>query len=1346
MSDPYQAPANPSHYRLKLPNGTVYSLTQGVGITQVADTDGNTLTYSPNGIKHSLGQEVKFLRDGQGRIEEIVLPDGRRRHYTYTPAGDLEMSVDAGADITSFAYLAKAPHYLRDILDPRGVRVSRNEYDDDGRLVATIDADNHRIEYTHNLAGRLETIKDRRGNASTYAYDEEGRVTAESNALGETTLHSYDANGNELSTTDPLGHVTRRSFDPRGNVLTETNALGQTITRTYDERNNLLTQTDALGRVVATNGYNAYTGKLVMTQDALGQLTSFGYDSGIGSGGTGELTGVTDAGNQQTRYELNFFGQRFREIDPAGNKTDFVLDSTGRVHGQWKSRTRADGVTEALLTSYTLDDKDRIVATVQADGSRTTVEYDGNGKPLKSCDALTRCTLQEYNARGELAKTTYPDGTFESSLYDENGNVVAHTDRGGRVTKMVYDPANRLVETILPDATPGTDDDNPRAHNKYDAAGRMTASIDERNARTEFGYDAAGRRTSVKDALDHVTTTLYDAAGQREFVTDPLGRKTHFVYDLAGRLTQTIYPDNTAFEDDNPRTSIEYDEAGRKTAEVDELGRRKSYVYDALGRMIAVTLPNPASGQLDAGALVTRFVYDEAGNKTQQIDALGRITRWEYDAVGRQIRRTLPRGQSETFSYDAAGQRRAHTDFNGQTAIYSFNVAGRLEGIDYTNDPDVIITYTPSGQRKTVTDGQGTTTYSYTARDQLRSVQTPDGQAITYAYDATGNRTELHSAALDQSFVYDELNRLRDVNTRALGGPERNSHVEYDGVGNRRLLVGATGTTTATTYDERNRLVQLVTRSAAGAVIFGATYTVDDSGLRTGIAEWNDNGVVRSVGYAYDGAKRLIAEVIERTGQPARVTNYVYDEVGNRLSKSEAGALTSYTVDGNDRLTEETKAGASTIYTYDANGNLTSEAKLGDLLTFGYDESNRRIRATKAGVVVETGYNADGIRNRESSNGQVTSWVIDSNRGYAQTLEAYSGNQLRTIWIYGDTLLAQTNVVAGRLVELELHTDAMGSVRQVSDSSGAISDSFEYDAYGVELAHMGSSEIDHRYRGEQLDSLTGLYNLRSRWYEAGTGRFASMDSFAGDGADPITLHRYLYSNADPVNWVDPSGKFGLSELSVSMGVAASLATTATPRLIGEWTSMTEQEKYLLHLSKFQRNERIASGVSVTGNTTSASVNISVKYTLAGSEQDTGYARLASFVPNVTGIWNRSGMRSPSGHSFGINVALTQATWWEDLWGDGVIHVANGVPADCNDRRGVTGGDSEIRLCPMVDKGTDAHEFGHILGFGDMYGTIFDDQDNPFFDTAAGEVMGNDTSRPRNVHWYHAAILAKEYGQ
>ena len=49
----------------------------------------------------------------------------------------------------------------------------------------------------------------------------------------------------------------------------------------------------------------------------------------------------------------------------------------------------------------------------------------------------------------------------------------------------------------------------------------------------------------------------------------------------------------------------------------------------------------------------------------------------------------------------------------------------------------------------------------------------------------------------------------------------------------------------------------------------------------------------------------------------------------------------------------------------------------------------------------------------------------------------------------------------------------------------------------------------------------------------------------GRSQDPVTLHKYLYANADPIRYVDPTGHMGLQDSLAAISNAARLATQAT---------------------------------------------------------------------------------------------------------------------------------------------------------------------------------------------------------
>ncbi len=51
-----------------------------------------------------------------------------------------------------------------------------------------------------------------------------------------------------------------------------------------------------------------------------------------------------------------------------------------------------------------------------------------------------------------------------------------------------------------------------------------------------------------------------------------------------------------------------------------------------------------------------------------------------------------------------------------------------------------------------------------------------------------------------------------------------------------------------------------------------------------------------------------------------------------------------------------------------------------------------------------------------------------------------------------------------------------------------------------------------------------------------TGRFTTQDSWMGRNNQPATLNKYLYGNANPANYTDPTGNFSIGGISTSLSV------------------------------------------------------------------------------------------------------------------------------------------------------------------------------------------------------------------
>jgi RHS repeat-associated protein len=194
-------------------------------------------------------------------------------------------------------------------------------------------------------------------------------------------------------------------------------------------------------------------------------------------------------------------------------------------------------------------------------------------------------------------------------------------------------------------------------------------------------------------------------------------------------------------------------------------------------------------------------------------------------------------------------------------------------------------------------------------------------------------------------------------------------------------------------------------------------------------------------------------------------------------------------------------------------------------------------------------YDGDGNRVEKSVNGIVTKYLVDDGinpTGYSQVViedSTLNGGEEEQ-YVYGLERISQRwSPTSGTWNVSFYGYDGHGSVRFVTDPTGAVTDTYDYDAFGNLLHITGTTPDVYRFAAEQWDPDLNLYYNRARYLNTATGRFWSVDMEEGVSTEPLSLHRYLYTTADPVNMVDPSGNDG--ELAETIGTIPIAQTIAT---------------------------------------------------------------------------------------------------------------------------------------------------------------------------------------------------------
>jgi RHS repeat-associated protein len=1156
------------------------------------------LTYNDFGepltVSDPLGNTLTNHYDDKGNLTRIARPDEVESDYEYDSHGNA-LVVRQGAAVSQMAYTAEG--YLSSATDPASLTPTFS-YDANGNPAGTSttwvnpdDPNDVQVLTTAQVYDGNDAPtrgRDEQGNFTTTEYDLAGRPWRTTDTFGTSREETFDVRGmviqRRVQSTDVTGNVVwllqRTVYDAQGRPVVETEPYLDGATDVRGRR----TTYDALGRVVRTDRLKGVVIDLVGTAPNLSAVLntagtvisgeSTQYDS------LGRVSVHTDQYDLETHYTYTPTGQLLQVRTQARDENNVlvwlvqrtVYDSYGRT--VVATDPYLEGATTPVMGTRTVYDLlGRTIRTERLQG--VVIDLDSGNTVLTSAGTVLWTEQTIYNDKGQVQRTVALDGQITDYEYDELGRQTAQV--GSPVpdpytgvvvrlrTEVEYDPYSqvRLRRTNIRQFQDGTTDASAARETTYayDAFGQTVKTTFADGTTLKLGYNSFGQETSedqaglvrnfeyTKDRLTAVVLPAvpdplngnaltrprydytYDEFGNQRRLHDPRERDTTFTSTTDGRpLTRTL-PEGETEE-------YRYDELDRQKLHISFEGVVTESVYDDLGRLAQKRFfPNVAAYAGGAGtpAETISYTYDAFGRVVREISSTRGETDTAYDPDGRVTRVASPEGVLN-YRYDNLG--RLVRTFTGSEAApvndtrYDYDALSRLHIVTVWERNGVLL---PEANREV-------TRYQYDLVGNLDEVFLPNGVITKYEYDPLNRLNRLTQYAPDAT-----PNDLSDNPKLA----EYDYHLRPDG---QRDHVTETRwensipqlTNIDWTYDDAGRLTEEVFANYDGALDYTAHYTYDLVGnrLQKTVDQGRDGVIDQVFTYTYDRNDRLLTETLDRNNDGTVDQTTTYGYIGTEQTSKD--------------VTEGGVPQSRTTYDYDLQGRLavvTVESYQGGVLsrreraTFGYDDNGARVDA-----LYEVDANGDGTFETRTN----TEFLNDpaNPTDYSQVLQetvtdAGTGQvQRKVVYTLGLDVISQTTTEyssgqPGTPTTLVFGYDGHGSTRVLLDMAAAVAtvagvrQVFDYDAFG-NLLNMAAAQAATSllYSGEMFDARIAQQYLRARWYDPAVGRFNQLDPFFGNLQNPQSLHKYLYTHGDPVNFADPSGMIdgGMLSSLVSMTI------------------------------------------------------------------------------------------------------------------------------------------------------------------------------------------------------------------
>ena len=854
-------------------NGNLTSVTTRSGIV-------TTISYGSNGlmsqISDSFGHTLTVGYNSNNQLTTVTLPDGISTiNYGYGSLGQLTTVTNADQTTQTYAY-------------------------EDGHnswLMTGITDESSQRFVSYAFSGSMLVGQQQAGGAGTYSFNL-GNPTYNNSVVGYATdsigqqrtyLH-VNANGvYKISGVGPYcdgcANLDSATYDAAGNLSSTADLNNYKTTYTYDDTRNLeLSRTEGLSvgwqvtantRTTTTQWHPTFRLPALISvysgASATGtplRTTSYTYD-GYGNVLTKTITDPASGSSRtwtNTYYNSGLYGQLQTRNGP---RTD-VADVTSYTYYNCASGGQCGHVhtvTDALghTTTYNSYDAHGYPTSItDPNGTVTTLTYDSRQR-LTSRTVGGELTRYNYYPTGFLQKVTQPDGRSLSYLYDASHRLTEIDDAAGDRVVYTLDGAGHRIGEQRFDPSGNLARMQTSVYNSVGQMWEQLTSTGTLSQATVYGYDGYGNAVSVQAPLSRTTSNGYDFLNRLAQTTDPAGSNTVFGYDALDDLVSVSDPRNLT----------------------------TSYTYNGLGDLTKLQSP-------DTGTTQTSF--DSGGNLSVRTDARGIAANYSYDALNRVTRITYP-DQTIGYTYDqganALGRLSGFTDASGQTS-YSYDTLGHVVG-------------------KQQVAGGVTLTVGYAFQnEQLTSLTTPSGQAVSYSYDVSG--------------------RLAGVSVNSitvLNG------VQYSPFGPVSGWSWGNGTQSSRSYDVDGRLFQI---QSAGT----STYTFLDDGTissRSDDADHDYSVVPGSTSFAVNNTSNQLTGA---TGvQPV---TYSYDLAGNTLGN---GTLT-FSYNGAGRMIAASQGTTTTAFAINALGQRVSKSSTGGATLFAYDEQGHLIgEYTGTGALIE---------------------------------------------------------------------------------------------------------------------------------------------------------------------------------------------------------------------------------------------------------------------------------------------------------------------------------------------------------------------------------------------------------